>query len=225
MKQSFFLGRFGSVLLGAVCLCAFSVRAEKMVAVNADGELLDMGSSRNRALVKEKVRILTVKKQAVEKKLLPEKRVKEIYQPIIEPNKDQYKTNLLNAKRFRARAINAKEQDQMEAAQNYMKVAKLFLDYSEQNKAIVQAFANGSSGGIAKACEEILKIEKQIKSIARRDVPRKWFTPQELGAIRIMPAKQYDELQRDDDTPNLKKDKNKPRDNGNKRQKNLKIGG
>ncbi|MDT8392157.1 MAG: hypothetical protein RRC34_16770 [Lentisphaeria bacterium] len=189
--------------LVGLCLSAGMAQADKLVVLNDKGQLLDLSSERVKALAKEKMRVTRIKKEVIETKLPPQEMVRRLFEPIVEPNKEQYEQSVRNAKKFQEMAQQAADRDQEETAQKYMRVAKLFYEYSLRNKKIVTAFASGASGEISQACEDILNIEKEIQQIARKDVPRDWLTPQEVNSVYIMSEKQYENRRR------LEEDKNR----------------
>lgn len=192
--------------------------AEKMVVIDSSGRKLDISSDKVKALAKEKLRITEVKKRVLAEKLKPEEMVKLLFEPLVEPNKEQYEQNVRNTNKFKSMAEQAVTKNQPENAQKYMKVARLFHEYSQCNKTIVMAFNKGASGEIDAACEDILTIEKQIQMISKKDVPRDWFTPQEVRKIAVIPEKQYEQTRAAEEKKDREEQKQNPENSRTSRE-------
>lgn len=211
MKTFFFIR---SVAVAALLLPVVAF-AEKMVVIDLSGRKLDVSSEKVKALAKEKLRITEVKKRVLAEELRPEEMVKLLFEPLVEPNKKQYEQNVRNANKFKSMAEQAVTKNQPENAKKYMKVARLFYEYSQCNKTIVMAFNKGASGDIDAACEDILKIEKQIQMISKKDVPRDWFTLQEVKKIAVIPEKQYEKMRRDEEKKAREENNDREEQGGN----------
>lgn len=167
------------------------VRAESVVVLDSEGKLLDLDSDYVKKLVKEKARIQGIMRQSKDEDWPPQARMEAIYQPVVKANLNQFERNARNAEKFKSMATQAAGRNQEETAKKYMLVAKLFFEYAKKNREMVSAFQRGSTADMRVACESIFEIEKQIRQISRKQVPREWVSPQEVQGIRIMSEKAY----------------------------------
>lgn len=99
------------------------------------------------------------------------------YTPIIKANRSDYDRNMKLARRYRDRANDTDNEDRR---RRYQQLAKLFREYAQKNRAIVEAIRDGEGEKLDEAFSRIKKIEEGIEDITGNNYEREWFTPEEL---------------------------------------------
>jgi hypothetical protein len=68
--------------------------------------------------------------------------------------------------------------------------AKVYLDMADVNKQICEAYDKGSVGDMKRQLASYLELEKQMKTIGAKALPREWFTTKEAEQmLRLLAQK------------------------------------
>lgn len=134
-----------------------------------------------KALRKEHKRLAELAAWRREKVPNPELFRQKLFEPVLLGNRKDFARNVDLAQKYRSRAEDATRNRQEETAKKFMAIGKEFYELSLLNKRIVVAIQEYKNDDLLAAYAEVPVIEKRLRELSGKDVPRDWFTPDELA--------------------------------------------
>jgi len=92
--------------------------------------------------------------------------------------------------KLRERSDKALESQKTALSERLNIGAKVYLDMADVNKQICEAYDKGSVGDMKRQLASYLELEKQMKTIGAKALPREWFTTKEAEQmLRLLAQK------------------------------------